>query len=165
MGMHITMYLGPCARCKIERVSKFENGCLKKDCRNFRRSTYSSSGDFCSACGSSFGKFEVQNAVEKVDHTKLFGGSESLASYVNDEYSRATHRLFVPNYGAGYRGQPRGFGFDPQCDIEEVIFAGNQPQPELEWFLGAYREELGALCNAYGQDNVTVHWMRFGAAV
>ena len=121
MGMDVIMYLGPLARCRIERVSKSEKGCLKEGCRMFH--VLHSHGDFCSTCGSPYGKFEVPNVVEKVDYRALFGLKDPLDSYLNGDGQQATHRLFVPSGG---RGRPRSFKFNPECDFDEVSFTGNQ---------------------------------------
>lgn len=153
MGTSHHIYLGPYAKCKIERVAGSSIGCSSAVCRDYR--VYVST-PFCALCGSACKKFEVPDAREKIDGYELFKREEPLSSYQSHD---GKHRFFVPNQG---RGALRQFRFEPMREeFDEVFYPNgvNAIQLDVVWFEKAFGKEISVLKEAY--KKCIVEWGLF----
>ncbi len=165
MGVQVFVYLGPCARCRIERVPATVRGCVKDGCRSARRQVYSDLQQFCNSCGSPIGKFEIPNKSERVDWHKLFpfAGDERLSSLVDmtGDEDKAEFRMFVPNT----MGNPTKLGLSyPTGDAWHDTLPAGAIADALAWFERAYAAEIEKLRGAYGPGNVEVVFAYFNGA-
>lgn len=154
MSTHVTVHIGPVARCKIEQVSSKSKGCTNSGGKcpmGGKKALFQS--EFCPRCGSKIGEIEIPGTAEKVNPWTLFGDEEPLSNCLSSD---GTERLFTPNQR---RSPPREFSFQPEYDSFEKVFDANTIAVEIAWFKAAFGIQIAELEHVYGA--VAIDWMVF----
>lgn len=149
MSVDYNSYLGPYARCRVEKVEGYRRGCVSESCPHYRKEQQ---GEFCSMCGGRQSMFSVPGLRERVDAFELFQ-NEALANCLLD--ANGNFRAFVPNTRRGTT--TREFRFRMH-DAWEQPLVSNQPQLEAEWFERVFALEIEKLREVYGPDRVEIAW-------
>jgi hypothetical protein len=152
-------YVGPYARCAVERVptTKLQIACLNAQCKNHER--YHDGHSFCPRCGSKIGTVEhteLDFAIDAYDVSEEI--DEALCNPGGDEYMRWTEansaHLWIPN-----RGMP---GRDPHLESREPFslaeITSDMVDKERATFLAMFEDEIAILIARYGAGRVAIHW-------
>lgn len=149
-------YVGPYARCIVERVSKIrlQITCPTEGCENHEKVMRKPYCDLCGARVASLPHTELGFAIDQWDVTEEIG--DALSAPGGDEYMRwaeanAAH-LWISN-----RRMP---GRDPHLESREPFslaeITSDQLEKESAVFLSTFEDALAILQERYG--NLTLHW-------
>ena len=164
MSTDYCVWLGPYARCRVERVPGEKPCCVNPVCPKLG---YVFSGKHCYECGKKIGAFMVPLVHERVNHWTISEViHDRLATHLFKDPDGVETRVYFPNVEKIDGRQSR---FYATADVwEEVLWRQDSivnPAFEVDWFRRDYVEALGALHEAYGEGNVELVWGSFSFTV
>ena len=143
------VFIGPYIKCKQELVTIKEEvqGCPK--CNVYRGVT-----SFCHTCGTPVGKIKQTRTTEKVNYWDITENEELTVIHCNPYdheniyyiANKETHGVISRNYDSD------------SCDVSIENIDGGRIDSEFNNYVHELDNELRRLKNAYGPENVSVHW-------
>jgi hypothetical protein len=153
MSVDITVMLSTYVKCKkgMKTEKKGEFFCDVKSCKKYNK-TINSEGEFCSNCGKKLSIREIDIEVEEVDPFDMTDGDAIFYIDTNDKYD-----VFLPNSKSGEPKLP------PSLDVKRLDTCIHEVNPEsipahIEWFKKKFKKQISMLEEAYGKDNVSIHF-------
>jgi hypothetical protein len=156
MSTTYSTYVGPYARCAVERVpvTRMQITCPTEGCKNHGEGMRRPFCDLCGAKVASLPYIEMDFAIDHWDVSEEI--DEALCNPGGDEYHRWTEanaaHLWIPN-----RSMP---GRDPRLEEREAfaLFEIEEKQlaAEILQFQVTFEDALAQVRERYG--NLTLHW-------
>lgn len=153
MGVDITETLTSFIKCRKSKITEDVEilFCKNKECSLFKKE--SGKAKFCSACGQKIEKSTKPIKIDKVDTCDLTSNQKLFHITFDQKFD-----YYLPNRTS--RSEPsRMASIDAKaCDSMILEIPVDLPSLHISWFTKEFAQDIKKVEEAYGKDNVSIHY-------